>query len=447
MSDIFVAPPLATKNGSMILGKNSDREPNEAQTILRIPAKVHKASLAHTTFTTVPQVSETYEMILCKPFNIWGAEMGVNEHQLAVANTQVYTKVGISKDNKELTGPDLVRLALERCTRSFEALELLIELIETYGQDAYDGYERKSEFHHNSFVMADPEEAYLLETAGREWVAVKLWDFYSVANALSVETEYDYSSKNLISYAKKQGWYNANSPFNFKKVYTDRILTYSSRSFERNRLAQELMEGKKKNFTIEQGMDFLSSISESAEIFEPRLHGKRSISMYASGWDAPHQTNGSMVVELHAGKVPTIWMTATSSPDISIFKPFFFPGRSIMEGEWHIPSAKADDSLWWSHERLHRLTQRYYGHFHEYLATEKSQLQQAVLEHVDSISPGQMNSAELDKLSYYFINQHQNAIMTWIEKVKEMEAPSRKSFRPVYQFYWNKQNKSAEVFS
>ncbi|MEM6765713.1 MAG: C69 family dipeptidase [Bacteroidota bacterium] len=447
MSDIFVAPPLATRNGSMILGKNSDREPNEAQEIVRIPAKVHQASLAHTTFTTVPQVANTYEMILCKPFHVWGAEMGVNEHQLTVANTQVYTKVSISKNRQELTGPDLVRLALERCKRSFDALELLIALIEAHGQDAFDGYTRKGEYHHNSFVMADPEEAYLLETAGREWVATKLWDFYTISNALSIETEYDYSSKHLISYAKKQGWYNAGSAFNFKKVYTDKIQTYTSRSFERSRLAKEITQGQQKDFDIQKGMAFLRSLSESAEIFEPRLHGKRSISMYASGWDAPRQTNGSMIVELHAQKVPKIWVTGTSSPDISIFKPFFFPGRSIMEGEWPSPAEKADDSLWWTHERLHRMTQRYYGHFYEMLAEERDQLQQAVLEHVHAISPSKMDANELDQLGYYFINQHRHAIKNWIEKVKGMESPQRKSFRPVYQFYWNKQNKFAEVFS
>ena len=36
MCDTFIALPSATKNNSLIFGKNSDREPNEAQAIVRL---------------------------------------------------------------------------------------------------------------------------------------------------------------------------------------------------------------------------------------------------------------------------------------------------------------------------------------------------------------------------------------------------------------------------
>ncbi len=42
MCDTFVALPDATADGSVLLGKNSDREPNEAHELLLLPAAHHR---------------------------------------------------------------------------------------------------------------------------------------------------------------------------------------------------------------------------------------------------------------------------------------------------------------------------------------------------------------------------------------------------------------------
>ena len=57
MCDTFVAVNEATADGSVILGKNSDREPNEAQPIVRVPATEFAPDCElRTTYVTVPQV-------------------------------------------------------------------------------------------------------------------------------------------------------------------------------------------------------------------------------------------------------------------------------------------------------------------------------------------------------------------------------------------------------
>lgn len=48
MCDTFVAMSPATSDGTVIFGKNSDREPNEAQSLEYHPKKTHKSgALAH----------------------------------------------------------------------------------------------------------------------------------------------------------------------------------------------------------------------------------------------------------------------------------------------------------------------------------------------------------------------------------------------------------------
>ncbi len=71
---------------------------------------------------------------------------------------------------------DLIRLALERGKSALQALHIITELLEEYGQDANGGYHNKNFFYHNSFLIADRTDGYLLETADRYWVAKKVTD-------------------------------------------------------------------------------------------------------------------------------------------------------------------------------------------------------------------------------------------------------------------------------
>ena len=114
MCDTVVALGSVTADGLTLFGKNSDREPNEAHHLLRVPAANHPAgSTVKCTYVDIPQVNHTYEVLLAKPFWIWGAEMGANEHGVTIGNEAVFTKVPYDKQ-PGLIGMDFLRLALER---------------------------------------------------------------------------------------------------------------------------------------------------------------------------------------------------------------------------------------------------------------------------------------------------------------------------------------------
>lgn len=111
MCDTLVALGNATADGAVIFAKNSDREPDEAQILELIPGEVHPpGATVKCTYLEIPQVERTYTVLLSRPFWMWGAEMGANEHGVVIGNEAVFTRVPYEK-KAGLTGMDLLRLA------------------------------------------------------------------------------------------------------------------------------------------------------------------------------------------------------------------------------------------------------------------------------------------------------------------------------------------------
>ena len=119
MCDTFVALPAHT-GGPLIFGMNSDREPNEAQVLEHHPPARHTAaSRLRCTYIEIPQVRETHGVLLCRPFWMWGAEMGANDHGVVIGNEAVFTRMPVVREGV-LTGMDLLRLALERAAAAIK---------------------------------------------------------------------------------------------------------------------------------------------------------------------------------------------------------------------------------------------------------------------------------------------------------------------------------------
>lgn len=223
--DTFVALPPATRNDCIVFGKNSDRPSGEVQEVVYVPRTQHgESAKLQCTYIEVDQVPETCAVMLSKPAWMWGAEMGANEHGVCVGNEAVFTHLNGPDDRTErLLGMDLVRLGLERGKSAREALDVIVSLLEKHGQGGPCSDTDPSFTYHNSFLIADRTEAWVLETAGKLWAAENVKSgCRNISNCLSIETRIDLCSEGLREEAKRLGfWDDSRGELNFRLAFSD----------------------------------------------------------------------------------------------------------------------------------------------------------------------------------------------------------------------------------
>jgi dipeptidase len=443
MCDTFVALPEHTASGNLIFGKNSDREPNEAQAIVRLPGGPTQDKAVRCTFIEIPQASNTHEVILSKPYQMWGAEMGVNEHGLVIGNEAIFTKLKLARTNNGLTGMDLVRLALERCNTAKDALRTITELLETYGQDACGGYRNKNFFYHNSFLIADARSAWVLETADRHWVAERVYGFRSISNGLTIESDYDLISADAIDFAVRKGWAKSRNRFGFRQAYSDWLYTKGSNCRRRQQHSAEMGEAFENRFAVLDAIRILSSHDRANSQFSPSRSTSASICMHATGMTNPSQSNGSMVAEIRQGQPPTIWLTGTSMPCLSVYLPFFFGQTESVDNPcnqstWNTPGAGSDQSFWWQAERLHRQVCRNYAAEAEPFRQAQREMQCQFLEADQQLV---QSDAGLEKRLQF----SENAVERFREFIQTMGEATGTSTDAksgyLYRYYWKRINR------
>ncbi|MEM7800721.1 MAG: C69 family dipeptidase [Chloroflexota bacterium] len=186
--------------------------------------------------THIPQVAETAKHIRVSYSYYRGVPPpitngGVNEHGVAVRDVWSPSRPElIEMTPKDQSGPnysDLARLVLERAKTAREGVELIGELIATYGYSTYGG---------NSHFIADQDEGWVvIECAGGKglWAAERVGaDDVRVSRPGYIGAmPADYLSHpdfmgppHLIEFAIEQGWYDPGGgrPFHLNAAYGDR---------------------------------------------------------------------------------------------------------------------------------------------------------------------------------------------------------------------------------
>ncbi|RMF09913.1 MAG: hypothetical protein D6762_02585 [Candidatus Neomarinimicrobiota bacterium] len=380
MCDTFVVLPPATAEGTVILGKNSDREPNEIQSFeFHPPADYPESAQVQCTYETVPQVRHTLGVWLSRPFWMWGAEMGVNEKGVAIGNEAVFTKMPLRKDGG-LTGMDLIRLALERGESAENALEVILQFLADVGQGGICGFTDKTMAYHNSFLIADPSSAWILETAGEEWVAKRVDTYATISNGLTIGDDFDRSSPTVIDTARRKGWLKSGETFSFARCYSDWFYTTFSASRKRKSCSHRLIEAAEGSFSVAAAFRLLRD--HGGEPYHPDghfllnricAHAANRLSRFAA------QSTNSMIAELRTeGSV--VWSTGTSAPCTGVYLPHRITGE-IRPEDWDDRQGVA---YWLRHEHLHREVLRDFAHRIELYRQERDEWETTLREEVSS---------------------------------------------------------------
>ncbi|MEJ5314348.1 MULTISPECIES: C69 family dipeptidase [Anaerolinea] len=441
MCDTFVVLPERTGGWGTLLGKNSDREPNEAHQVVYIPAQdFPEGATVHCTYREIPQVRHTFAVLLMKPFWIWGAEMGVNEHGVAIGNEAVFTRIPYQKDAR-LTGMDLLRLALERSASAEEALNVIVELLEQYGQGGNCGLTHGF-YYHNSYLIADPRSAWVLETAGEHWVAEKVQGIRTISNALTIGETWDRISPQAISFARQQGWLPQGKAFSFSGVYSDFLYTTFGAGRFRQSCTTRLLLESQQPVDVHRAFQVLRAhgTGENEENWRPdvAVHGA-DVCMHA-GWGPIRvsQTTGSAVFELREDGV-RVWVTATAAPCTSIYKPLWMDTSIPWQSEPEPTAVYNPACLWWRHERLHRQTLENYPQRIQLYRAERDALEARFLQGIPAM---QASVAERSRYAQTCFEMAEQAEAHWLELIRGAGRENRRFYT---RWAWKKFNQQAKM--
>jgi len=339
---------VVVRDDAVWFAKNSDREPGEAQAVEHhLPARHASGARVRATHLELDQVAHTHEVVLSRPTWMWGAEMGTNEHGLAIGNEAVFTRIPVEPSG--LLGMDLVRLALERCTTADEALDLVTWMIARHGQGGAAGFRDRAFSYHNAFLIADPRGAWLLETAGRFWAAEKVQGARSTSNVLSIGADYTRVGPGTVEGARSLGLLRRGEQFDFRKCFASPVMGWLSGGDLRRACTQR---GAAAVQTFE---DVLRVVRDHAGR-TPEAGVRIVMPCAHASWLPTRghgQTTGTLIAKLVPG-ASRQWLSGTSAPCLSVMKEIPFGKGQIDTGP--VPSTSGFDgaSLWWRAEKLHR---------------------------------------------------------------------------------------------
>ncbi|MHB8078365.1 MAG: dipeptidase [Candidatus Krumholzibacteriia bacterium] len=155
----------------------------------------------------------------------YGGVGNMNEHQVSVGETTFGGREGLRDSTGVVDYGSLMYLALARAKTAREAIGVMTDLVAKYG------YCSEGE----SFSVADPNEAWILEMVGKGpggrgavWVAVRVPDGYVSGHANQSrirrfplkDPENCLYAPDVIAFARAQGWFaGADADFSFADTY------------------------------------------------------------------------------------------------------------------------------------------------------------------------------------------------------------------------------------
>jgi len=309
----------ALAGGRAVFAKNSDRPVSEVQLVEHHGPRPPGGRL-RTQYLEIADEGAC-ATLLSRPEWLWGAEHGVNQHGVAVGNEKVYTVVDPYREPPGLIGMDLVRLGLERASTATAALEVICSLLERHGQGGVADAVHQEPYS-SSFLIADPRQAWVLETAGRTWAAQPVAGAAAISNRITQRAGWTRASPDVAPGEDFDRWRDPAAPTGHADVRLQ-----ASRAFLATGAASGRLPSPEDLARLLRSHGAGSAEGQGGPAPPPALalpDGTGvSLCMHARGYMA---TTASMIAEL-SGEPAAPWRAwvALGSPCASVYVPVF-PG-------------------------------------------------------------------------------------------------------------------------
>jgi secernin len=410
MCDTFVVMANKTRDGSIILGKSADDQINEAHYVLHVPRKKYsRGQQVRATHLMIPQAEETYEILLHKAFWYWGGEEGINEHGLSIGIEAAFSTLTGAETGDGLIGTDLLRIALERARTCSEAIEVVTSLLKIYGQGGNIEISGNSEVD-LTYLIADRKEAWIMETAGREYAAKKVKDFDAISNHYMLEKDWEISSR-----PEKPGDLSWGETYNMPDIVT------AIGARERRDCSLRSLRQAAQPFTVKDGFDLLRQHGEN---YHPATSGEipRVVCMHAGLGDFRKWQAVNAFVSSVKGEQVVAWSTGTSANCLSVFKPIFLNIDAPAFDYGPYPCETFDPTvLWWRHELLHRRAVLDFNNIVPQVLADIEKLEASFLKDIEPVAVGGDTHLKVEFMRHCFSEAY-DLTERWIRKIEATPA-------------------------
>jgi len=157
------------------------------------------------THVKLEQVRKICTVLGSQPADLWGLTHGVNEHRVVMGCAGWRSRVEHAEPG--LLGSELVRLVLERSHSAPHAVETLTDLIGRHGQGVSADEAGVTD---HLFLIADAQEAYVVEAAGKYWAVQECQQARAVSDVALIRQDWCRLAHGLAEHAEQRGWWNNN---------------------------------------------------------------------------------------------------------------------------------------------------------------------------------------------------------------------------------------------
>ena len=291
--------------------------------------------------------------------------IGMNQWGVAMACNWAHSKEEVAP-KKGIRRYAIRQLILERCKTAREAVELIGSLIDEHGQADWGGL---------IYNVADSNEAWVVETTTRHWVARRVPDdaIHAVANRFTIGDDFDLASQDLAQFAEARGWYDPNhGKLSFRDAYGLPEKMNQPYDIDRETRIHKLLDDKRGLIEPEdlfvvlrdryEGTDKYTRPQQTS-VWREDLDKKPSLSRTISS----NLCQSSSVVQLRGHlpvEVGAVMWYAMANPGYSSYIPIYAGADRVPEAFSWQDGKRSPDSAWWLFKNLQLAGDRDYEKFY-----------------------------------------------------------------------------------